>query len=73
MTTGDELTIHRIDSRDNWRGEVVGMLQDKESGADVIVQARLGNGALLEFWLDDGLERHDGKWRLAPKHVRRKR
>lgn len=66
MTPGDELTIHRIDSRDNWRGEVVAATAET-------VSARLGNGALLEFWLSDGLERHEGKWRLAPKHVRKTR
>lgn len=65
MTPGDELTIHRIDSRDNWRGEVVG-------GTTDTVIARLGNGTMLEFWLCDGEEVREGKWRLAPKHVRRK-
>jgi hypothetical protein len=66
MTTGDELTIHRIDSRDNWRGEVV-------STTDETVSARLGNGQMLTFSLADGEETNGGKWRLAPKHVRRKR
>lgn len=66
MTPGDELTIHRIDSRDNWRGEVVAATAET-------VSAKLSNGALLEFSLADGAEVNEGKWRLAPKHVRRKR
>jgi hypothetical protein len=66
MTPGDELTIHRIDSRDNWRGEVVTI-------TDETVSARLGNGEMLAFRLSDGEETNGGKWRLAPKHLGRKR
>ncbi|MGK3981359.1 hypothetical protein WMF38_57710 [Sorangium sp. So ce118] len=66
MTPGDELTIHCIDSRDNWRGEVV-------AATDETVSATLSNGSLLEFSRADGAEVREGKWRLAPKHVRRTR
>lgn len=72
MTPGDELTIHRIDSRDNWRGEVTDVIVGIETQEPVIVRARLGNGQALEFWLSDGEETNGGQWRLAPKHVARR-
>lgn len=64
MTHGDELIIHRIDSPDSWRGEVVSTTAET-------VSARLSNGALLEFRRDDGEDASGGMWRLAPKHLAR--
>lgn len=66
MTHGDELIIHRVDSPDSWRGEVV-------ATTDETVSATLSSGALLVFRRDDGAEVHEGKWQLAPNHLARRK
>lgn len=62
---GDEVTVQRRGSRDDWRGEMLehGALDD---GSPAVL-VRVPGGE--KVWFDTQTGRGSGSWHLAAKHV----